>query len=167
MTELKGLDALENFLMDQLKIEVFNKWGNAFEEKSPPIGSITIIYCGMWLWIKARIMYRGATWTPSTDRVSGDPEIVHAWRDWIGVNMSVPLKVSRPEDIESWALLSTKNKRVYRDIQSPGPWGHQNGRWVEELLEDGTVTIYIAEGNFHDVSPESKVKVEHIKLQNL
>ncbi len=157
--------ALEKFLINYLEEEVNKDFNKAkyqtFEAESPPSGYITLTETDPWLWIKSRVNYRGATWSPSTDRVSGDRYEAHEWRDWIGLANSAPTKVSRPEELEEWALLTTTYLREYTDW---GEWGRHKGRWVKDLQADGTVTILIAEGVFHDVSPENTTKVEHLKL---
>ena len=115
-----------------------------------------------WLWVKSRVNYRGTSWTPSTDRLKGDRYEAHDWRDWIGLANSAPNVVSQPEELDEWALLSTVYLREYTDT---GDWGRHKGRWVSDLQVDGTVTIYVAEGVFHDESPEKMAKIEYLKLK--
>jgi len=164
-------DELKKFLMDLLKKEVIKRWSDSysgFEESNPPNGEVTIETIGLWLWVKARIEYKGASWTPSTDRASGDPEDTHDWCDWIGLAESAPMKASTPEELDNWALLSTSYRRIYRDIQFPGPWGLHSGRWVENLDEDGNVKVRIVlNEKFHDVEPESTTSVENINLREI
>jgi len=163
-------EELNKFLMEDLKREVEKRWSDnysGFEEASPPDGQIITEKIAPWLWVKARIEYEGASWTPSTDRASGDPEDAHTWRDWIGLAESAPDKVSIPEELDNWALLSTTYSRTYRDIQIPDPWGFHSGRWVEALSEDGIVTVrVVTEERFQDVSPETKTTTEYIDLKN-
>ena len=160
---------LKEFLMEQLKKEVEARWNDdysRFEASNPPSSQITVENVAQWLWVKARIAYEGATWAPDTDRVLGDPEAAHAWRDWIGLAESAPLKASIPEDLDKWVLLSTTYRRTYRDIQVPGPWGIHSGRWVEELREEGIVKVRVVTNEkFHDVSPESMSMIEYAHLK--
>jgi hypothetical protein len=159
-------NALKNFLIKQLETEINEKFKKEshtlFEASSLPIGYITLISIDPWLWVKSRVNYRGAKWTPSTDRLKGDRYEAHDWRDWIGLANSAPTKVSRPEELDEWGLLSTNYLREYTDT---GTWGRHKGRWVSELQADGTVTILIAEGVFHDISPEKVSTIERLKLK--
>jgi len=157
---------LKKFLINQFKTRINEKFNGDsyeyFEGATPPLGYITLVSMDPWLWVKSRVNYRGASWNPSTDRVLGDRYEAHDWRDWIGLADSAPPKVSRPEELDEWALLTTIYLREYTDT---GNWGRHKGRWVSDLQADGTATILIAEGVFHDVSPEKATKVEHVKLK--
>ncbi len=169
-------EELKKFLMDELKKEVEERWNTAFEESGPPQGQISTETIAQWLWIKARIVYEGATTTPSTDRASGDPESAHAWWDWIGLAESAPASASVPADLDNWALFSTNYRRTYRDIQVPGPWGIHSGRWVEALSEEGIVQVRVVTGTFvsrnrsweqfRDVEPEDIATIEYTHLKN-
>lgn len=158
--------AFKQFLINQFETEINRDFNQSpyqtFEPESPALGYITIMSIGTWLWIKSRIAYRGATWSPSTDRLNGDRYEAHDWRDWIGLTESAPNKVSRPEELDEWALITTTYLREYTDT---GEWGRHKGRWISDLWADGTVTILIAEGVFHDISPEKTTKVEQVKLK--
>jgi hypothetical protein len=162
-------EALKRCLMERLRKEVEERWNDGysiFEESSPATGQVVAENVAQWLWVKARIAYEGATWGPATDRVLGDPESVHAWRDWIGLAESAPFAASTPEDLDKWALLSMTYSRTYRDIQVPGPWGIHSGRWVEELSEDGVVKVRVVTSErFRDVSPESMSTIEYVHLR--
>ena len=168
ISEVSVIDtsALKQFLINQFESEINRDFNTSpyqtFDPESPALGYITLISIDPWLWVKSRIVYRGATWSPSTDRLSGDRYEAHDWRDWIGLIESAPNKVSRPEELDEWALLATSYLREYTDI---GEWGRHNGRWISDLQSDGTVTIFIAEGVFHDISPENAAKIEHLKLK--
>jgi hypothetical protein len=103
--------------------------------------------------VTVRISYEGTTDGPATDRASGDPYSAQVRYDWIGPAASAPHKVTDPEELDAWAVLSTLYVREYNDV---GIWGVQEGSWVESLGEDGTVTIREANGRFQDELPESK-----------
>ncbi len=158
--------ALIKFLLNYLESKVNDDFAKesyeAFEAESPPIGYISIVNINSWLWVKSRVNYRGGRWNPSTDRVRGDRYEAHDWRDWIGLADSAPIKVSQPEELDEWALLATTYLREYTDT---GNWGRHKGSWVSELQADGTVTIFMAEGVFHDVSPEKATQVKQVKLK--
>ena len=158
--------ALEKFLINKFETKINKTFDNdsyeTFESESPASGYITLINIDPWLWVKSRVNYRGARWNPSTDRLKGDRYEAHNWRDWIGLIDYTPNKTSRPEELDEWALLTTTYLREYTDT---GNWGRHSGRWISDLKTDGTVTIFIAEGVFHDVSPEKKAKKELLKLK--
>ncbi|MFX1451462.1 MAG: hypothetical protein ACFFCM_11505, partial [Promethearchaeota archaeon] len=168
VTEPSVIDttALQKFLMEQLETKINEKFENDkwehFEAKNPPIGYITLIKIAPWLWVKSRVNYRGARWNPTTDRVLGDRYEAHAWCDWIGLIDTAPPKVSNPEELDEWALLTKTYLREYTDT---GDWGRHKGGWVSDLQGDGTVTIHVAEGVFHDISPEKTTTVKHLKLK--
>ncbi|UCD91573.1 MAG: hypothetical protein JSV43_04770, partial [Methanobacteriota archaeon] len=159
-------DALKTDLLAQLRTEVDNELNDGFSsaELDEPYGEISAVSVGKWLWIKSRLVYEGATWDPSTDRLSGDPISVHAYRDWVGLVESAPKKVSTPDELDSWALFSATYRRTYKDVQVPAPWGTHKGRWVEKVTADGEVKVLEADGRFQDVEPESTATVERIKL---
>ena len=154
-------EELHMFLLEKLKnLEGISPPGY-FEDDGPPMGSTESISVDPWLWIKCRLEYEGRT-HDRTSGVSGDPYEAHVWYDWVGKADTAPAKVSRPEDLERWALLSTYYLREYTDV---GVWGRQDGRYVESLEADGSVKIRNARGRFQDVSPESLSEVEEIKLE--
>lgn len=68
---------------------------------------------------KNLINYKGVTFDLSTDRLSGDPEDVHAWYDWIGLAKNAPAKVSRPDELDNWVHISMYYLLTFRDVQYP------------------------------------------------
>lgn len=136
--------------------------GESFTESSPPESDIDAKQIGPWLLVTVSINYEGTTDGPSTDRAGGDPYIAQVRYDWIGPAASAPHKVTDPEELNAWAVLSTFYVREYNDV---GIWGVHEGSWVESLSEDGTVTIREANGRFQDVSPESKSTARIAKLK--
>ena len=152
---------LHKFLLQKLeKLEGISPPGY-FSDEGPPSGSTTVITVGPWSWIKSRYVYEGRT-MDETSGISGDPYEAHTWYDWIGRTESAPAKVSKPEDLERWAIVSTCYLREYTDV---GVWGRQEGRYVESIDEDGIVKIRNAGGRFQDVAPESLTEFEEIKLE--
>ena len=158
--------ALNDFLIKEFETKINEKFKNesytSFEALSPPKGYITLITIDPWLWVKSRVNYRGARWTPSTDSSKGDRYEAHDWRDWIGLANSAPTKVTCPEELDKWAILATTYLREYTDT---GDWGKHEGQWISELQADGTATIHVAEGVFHDISPEKSIIVKNLKLE--
>lgn len=64
----------------------------------------------------------------------------------IGLSESAPSKVTRLEKLETWALLSTTHEHHHHkpyDIDDDS-YLECSGRWVEDISEDGKVTIKIA-----------------------
>ncbi|MHA1960402.1 MAG: hypothetical protein ACW99U_09235 [Candidatus Thorarchaeota archaeon] len=133
----------------------------SFTEDIPPSGSVHTEEIGKWLWVKARLLYNGTTSDPTTDRLSGDPYQAHMAYDWVGPIDSAPEKASTPGDLEEWAQIKTTYTCEYTDV---GLWGEHQGRWVDDVGEDGTVTIRVAKGRFQDVTPESTATTETVKL---
>ncbi len=86
----------------------------------------------------------------TTDRSTGDPIADQIIRDWIGLVESVSEKVSRPEELDEWALMKTV-------------WtSHNNitrGRRVEELAKDGKVKIRFDPPRF-----DAPIEYEHVDL---
>ena len=134
----------------------------SFRPEKPPSGSITTEQIGKWLWVKARLLYEGTTMDQTTDRLSGDPYEAHVSFDWIGLAESAPSKISHSEELEKWAQIKTEYTCEYTDV---GLWGVHEGEWVGEMKEDGTVSLYKAQGRFQDVTPESTATVEQVKLK--
>ncbi len=134
----------------------------SFRPEDSPSGTITTDQKGKWLWVKARLSYKGTTMDPTTDRLSGDPYAAYVAYDWIGPADSAPSKVSHSEDLEEWAQIKTEYACEYTDV---GLWGVHSGEWVEVIQEDGTVTLYKAKSRFQDVTPESTATVEQVKLK--
>ena len=162
--------ALKKFLMQQLKTEVDDDLHDGYTHTKfkPPTGRTTTKCIGPWLWIKTRLVYKGAKWGPTTDRHSGDPYSAHVQHEWIGLAESVPAKVSRPRELNRWALFATTSGRTYRDIQVPGPWGTHSGGRVKKLTKDGEMKVQVVSSRtFRDVSPESMTKIEHVKLKKI
>ena len=159
-------NALNEFLIKDLETKINEKFSKesytSFEALALPKGNITLITIDHWIWVKSRFFYLGARWDPSTDRAKGDRYDAHHWRDWIGLANSAPTKVSRPEELDKWAILATTYFREYTDT---GDWGKHEGQWISELQEDGTVTIQEAEGVFHDVSPEKSTTVKQLRFK--
>ncbi|MHA1112794.1 MAG: hypothetical protein ACTSRE_17030 [Promethearchaeota archaeon] len=70
-------------------------------------GKVTLHKIGFWLWLKVRISgsYTMKWYSRAdTERTSHYLDYRH---DWIGLSESAPTKVSRPEELETWASLST------------------------------------------------------------
>jgi hypothetical protein len=162
-------DELDKYLREKLESEVYEEWGSGFRESGPVTCEIKEVASGKWLFIKALVNYTGVTFDPSTDRLSGDPEDVHAWYTWIGLAETAPKKPTKPEELEEWAHLTTFYKLTFRDVQYPGPFGFHEGRMVKDFHpEDGIVELYVVtERRFQDEAPISKVKVEKIDLNRL
>ncbi len=164
--KIKGMDTkdLEKYLLQQLKaLDVISPLGH-FEDKGPSTDDIIIECIGSWVWIKACLEYKGATWNQTTDRASGDPYKAIIQRDWIGLLESAPTKVYRPKELYEWSLIKMAYLCEYTDV---GVWGQHKGSYVDELREDGTVTIRVAGEDFHDESPSSKTTVQHVQLKKI
>ena len=162
----KGRNTIDTASLHQYLLKILRGDGSTggFEEDGPPSGITETIRRGRWLWVKSRLVYEGATWDQSTDRASGDPYEAQAGHDWIGPSATAPGKVSRPSQLERWALISTNYLREYTD---KGCWGNHKGRWVEDLSPDGIATLYIADEQFHDVSPISTTAEQIIDLKRI
>ena len=108
-------------------------------------GTITTHSIGSWLWVKARISgYFTEKWysRAASERTRHSLEFSH---DWIGLSVDAPLKVSRPEELETWALLSTAYEYYEHEPKYVSSTRNVkcSGRWVEVISEDGRVTIKI------------------------
>lgn len=159
---------LEEFLKEKLVAEVDDEFSSSFTEKSPVTCEMTEVTVGKWLCIKAMINYTGTTMDQSTDRASGDPEDVHAWYNWIGLPENAPEKVAHPDELDSWALLSTYYRLTFRDVQYPAPFGHHEGRTVKTFTEDGKgVMLVVKERRFQDVSPASMCITEAFDMNEI
>jgi hypothetical protein len=170
-SEVISLDTeeLDKFLRAKLESEVYEEWGSGFRESGPVTCEMIEQKGGKWLFIKALVNYTGVTYDPSTDRLSGDPEDVHAWYTWIGLLDAAPKKPKTPKELEDWAYLSTYYKLTFRDVQYPGPFGFHEGRLVKDFSpEDGIAEIYVVtERRFQDEAPLSKVALEKIDLNRI
>ncbi len=166
---LLDTEELDRFLRDKLESEVWDEWGSGFREAKPVSCEIIEVKGGKWMFIKALVNYTGVTFDPSTDRLSGDPEDVHAWYTWIGLIATAPKKVSNPNELDKWAHLSTYYKLTFRDVQYPGPFGFHEGRMVKDFNPDeGVVELYVVtERRFQDEAPITKVKIEKIDLNRI
>ncbi|MFX0106793.1 MAG: hypothetical protein ACFE7R_00760 [Candidatus Hodarchaeota archaeon] len=133
-------------------------------------GKVTLQKIGSWLWVKARISGSFVEkWYSRADseRTSHYLDFRH---DWIGLSESAPSKVSTPEELETWALLSTayeyhEHDPYYVDDSS---YLDCSGRWVEDISEDGRVTIMIASVSkrWEGVLPQVECvhETEHVQL---
>ncbi|NHJ06190.1 MAG: hypothetical protein EAX90_15285 [Candidatus Heimdallarchaeota archaeon] len=157
---------LTKFLKDKLKDEVEIEWSDfSFTEDGPPTSEIITALIGPWFCIKILVNYKGRTTDPSTSRALGDPEDVHAWYSWIGLNETAPESAQNPEELEEWAHLSTYYRITFRDVQYPGPFGTHEGRMVKDITPEGIVELYVVtEKRFQDEAPISKVKEEIVDL---
>ncbi|NVM03878.1 MAG: hypothetical protein HWN67_16220 [Candidatus Helarchaeota archaeon] len=156
---------LEEFLKGELKIEF---GGSNQVEPEPPTCQVSKKCIGPWLWILVRTEIEGRKWDQTTDRASGDPFSKENWWDWIGLAENAPAKVTCLEELDNWALYTTSYVIWYRDVQYPAPWGDHSGRWVENITEDGKVTVRrVAKRSFHDVSPITMTMIEHVSLNEI
>jgi hypothetical protein len=165
-----NIKELEIFLLQKLIDEVEDEWSDfSFTEDGPGAIDRQVMTADKWLFVKILVNYSGRTWDPSTDRLKGDPEDVHAWYTWIGFIETAPKKVSKPEDLDNWAHISTYYKLTFRDVQYPGPFGFHEGRIVKDFHpETGVVELYVAiERRFQDEAPISKCKEETIDLNKI
>jgi hypothetical protein len=113
---------------------------------------------GSWLWIKVRGKIDAKEWQPYTDHASGDDVSFESGHDWIGLIENVPMSVTRPEDLDSWALYTTSHSYTQRD------WAVDTvGSYVEEINEHGKVTAIIVDKYF-DEKPQSEY-TEYIQLK--
>lgn len=161
---------LEEFLKEKLKNEVEDEWFDfKFESSGPPTCELNLYPLGKWYGIKALINYKGNTWDYTTDRLKGDPEDVHAWYDWLGLAETVPKIITKPEELDEWALISTYYKITFRDVQYPGPFGFHEGRMVKDFNKDtGIGELYVVEERkFEDEPPISKCREETFDLNKI
>ena len=159
---------LEKFLKEKLVAEVDDEFGSGFTEKSPVTCEMTEVTVGKWLCLKALVNYTGVTFDQTTDRLSGDPEDVHAWYNWIGLPDNAPKKVAHPDELDSWALLSAYYRLTFRDVQYPAPFGHHEGRTVKNFTEDGKgEMLVVEERRFQDVSPATMCKIEVFDMNEI
>lgn len=160
--------ALLEWLQNQLRSQDVLPWMSnytefgSFRESAPPSGTITLEEKGSWLWIKARLLYSGTTMDQTTDRLGGDPYRAQVAYDWVGPASSAPQKVTRPEELDEWAKLAVVYYCEYTDV---GLWGVHQGRWVEDVAQDGIATVRVAKGSFQDVAPESTASTEEVILE--
>jgi len=113
---------------------------------------------GPWLWIKVRGKIDAKEWQPYTDSASGDDVSFESGHDWVGLIENVPASVTRPEDLDSWALYTTNHSYTYRD------WAvDEDGSYIEEIDEHGKVTIILV-GKYFGEKPQSEY-TEYIQLK--
>ncbi|MHA2151251.1 MAG: hypothetical protein ACXAAQ_04575 [Candidatus Thorarchaeota archaeon] len=124
----------------------------SFSPDDSPKGDIRIQEIGKWISIVVVFRWEGSTTDQTTDRLSGDPYSGVVRYDWIGPKDSAPEKVSTSKELDEWASLNLKYARENTDV---GLWGVHSGSWVEDLKEDGTVTIRDAKGAYQDEDPQS------------
>ncbi len=161
------LSKLEKFLLEKLEEEVDSEWSDlgSFTADGPGTTDRVIALIDKWLGIKITVNVKGRTMDPSTDRLKGDPEDVHAWYDWIGIAETAQKGIKNLEDLDNWAHLATRYKITFRDVQHPGPFGFHEGRMVKNFTASGIAEIYVVdERRFQDESPISKVKELKIDL---
>ncbi|GAG31877.1 unnamed protein product, partial [marine sediment metagenome] len=108
-------------------------------------GKVTVTSIGPWIWVKARIS-GGYTrkWYSRADSEYTDCSM-EFWHDWIGLSENAPSKITRPEELETWALLSAAYEHYQReplDLDDDS-YLRCSGRWVEDVSEDGKVTMNI------------------------
>ena len=113
---------------------------------------ITTKTIGVWVWIKSDVTYGGRKWDFTTDDSTGDPYKTQIIRNWIGLVESVSEKVSRPKELDEWALIKT----VWTSTNNI-----TNGRRVEELTKDGKVKIRFDPPRF-----DAPVEYEYVDLKN-
>lgn len=138
-----------------------NGYSGSFRPDEPPQGEARVTEIGVWVYVTVDIMYEGTTMDQTTDRLSGDPYKAMVECGWIGLAETAPKKVSKPEELDEWAKLSTRYVRENTDV---GIWGEHDGSWIARLEEDGTVTLKEASGRFQDVDPESLATEKTLKL---
>ena len=111
---------LLEFLCNQLKNEEGLPWlsgySGSYREDTLPNGSFTIKEIGVWLWVKAELDLDGST-MDQTSGVSGDPYEANVEYHWIGLADNAPEKVSSPEELDTWAKLSTRYVCENNDMQ--------------------------------------------------
>lgn len=158
-------DELNEFLCKRLSshegLPWLNGYSGSYREENSPDGIIIVKQVGIWLWVSVGLDMDGTTMDQTTDRLRGDPYEAEVRYDWIGLATTAPEKVSHTDQLDEWAKLSTSYVRENNDS---GYWGSHNGKWVEKLLEDGTVTLRVASGRYQDAPPESTTKLEQIEL---
>lgn len=133
-----------------------------YDPDGPPEGEISLREIGKWLSVIAVFRWSGSTMDQTTDRLSGDPYSGIVRFDWIGLSESAPAKASNSDELDKWAKLKLRYACEYTDV---GIWGVQEGSWVDDLKEDGTVVIKDAEGRFEDVDPQSLATTRTIQLE--
>ena len=133
----------------------------SFRPDGSPEGEVKLLEIGKWLWINVQFEWEGTTMDQTTDRLSGDPFSCTVSYDWIGPAESKPSDVSKPEELDDWATLNLKYARENTDV---GLWGVHKGSWVEDIKEDGTVTIRDAIGSYQDEDPQSLGETRTVQL---
>lgn len=139
-----------------------NGYSGSYRPDNSPQGEARVKEIGVWLHVIVNVTYDGTTMDQTTDRLSGDPYEALVVHGWIGLAETAPKKVSKPEELDEWAKLSTRYVQENTDV---GIWGEHQGSWFEGLEEDGTVTLKEASGRFQDVSPESLATEKTLKLE--
>ena len=135
----------------------------SFNPEGSPDGSIRLQEIGDWLSIVVIFSWDGTTMDQTTDRLSGDPYSGVVRYDWIGPKDSAPKEVSTSEELDAWARISLKYARENTDV---GIWGVHSGSWIEDLEEDGTVTIRDAKGSYQDEDPQTLGETRTIHLNH-
>ena len=110
-----------------------------------PTGKVDFFHIGPWLWVKLRINCEGEVshiWDDSS--ADHDEFWKCAMRDWIGPLENAPKKVTKPEDLDKWALVNMK----FQDHME----SNSTGRAVENILKDGTVIIKVAGGKIEEIN---------------
>jgi len=158
---MKFKESLRKALLLEVE-DIQDRYGATFEEDGPPEVAIKTKKGGAWLWVNSKADYSGATWDPSTDRLSGDPYSAHVYHDWVGDLKEAPKTIASVDELNSWALLHTRYKRQYTDV---GSWGVHSGRWVDDITSEGIVKLRVeSKMTFQDVSPVSETTSHEVDL---
>lgn len=158
----KLVKALCDKMKDLEGLPWMNRYSGSFRPDEPPYGEARVEKIGVWLYVIVNIMYDGTTMDQTTDRLSGDPYEAVFVLGWIGLAETAPKKVSKTEELDEWAKLTTKYVMENTDV---GIWGEHDGSWISRLEEDGTVTIKEVSGRFQDEEPESLGTEKIVKLE--
>jgi len=165
MVEMKTeglMKNLEERLTSHTDLPWVNDYSGSFRPDGSPYGQIKLEEIGKWLLIGVGFRWEGTTMDQTTDRLSGDPYSGVVQYSWIGPRETAPSDVSTAEELDEWASLSVKYVSENTDA---GLWGVHEGSWVEELKEDGTVTIRDAKGRYQDEHPKSLGESRTIQLE--
>ncbi|MFW9793568.1 MAG: hypothetical protein ACFFEE_04650 [Candidatus Thorarchaeota archaeon] len=133
----------------------------SFRPGGPPKGEIRLKEIDKWLSIVVVFRWDGTTMDQTTDRLRGDPYTGVVRYDWIGPTETAPSKVSTSDELDKWASVNLKYARENTDV---GIWGVHQGSWVEDLKEDGTVTIRDVKGAYHDEDPQTLGDTRVVRL---
>lgn len=69
--------------------------------------------------------------------------------------------MSTSKELDEWASLNLKYARENTDV---GLLGVHSGSWVEDIEEDGTVTIRDVKGSYQDEDPQSLGESRTVKI---